>query len=72
MPKLYMRKLITINIDIESLKVLDSYLQVPCGRSDLLNEIISYMLTNPGTIEHFVNKKLNEVKNMLESNVNYE
>ena len=72
MPKLYMRKLISFHIDADSLKVLDSYLLPPCGRSDLLNEIVGYMLTNPGTINHFVNKKINEVKTMLESNVNYE
>ncbi|HSA76377.1 MAG TPA: hypothetical protein VLE02_02415 [Nitrosarchaeum sp.] len=67
-----MRKPITFHIDVDTLKVLDSYVLLPCCRSDLLNEIVSYMLTNPGTINHFVNKKLNEVKNMLESNVNHE
>lgn len=65
-----MRKLITINIDVDSLTVLDSYLISPCGRSDLLNELISYMLSQPEYVKHFVGKKNTEIKNMLESNVN--
>ena len=72
MCKLGMRKLITFNIEIESLKSLDAFVIAPCSRSDILNEIISYMLTNPETINHFVNSKMDQIKRVIDSNVNYE
>lgn len=67
-----MRKIITMNIDIEKLQVFDSYLVPPCGRSDLWNEIMGYMILNPTMLTHFVNKKNSEIQNLLASIPNNE
>lgn len=67
-----MRKVITFNVEKDQLTILDSYLVAPVSRSDLMNEILSYMLTNPGTINHFVNKKLDEIKTIVNSIPNNE
>ena len=67
-----MRKVITMNIDVDKLKVFDSYLIAPCGRSDLWNEIMGYMINNPTMLTHFVNKKNSEIENYLSTIPNKE
>lgn len=62
-----MRKIITMNIDVDKLQVFDSYLVAPCGRSDLWNEIMGYIILQPNLLTHFVNKKNAEIQNLLDS-----
>ena len=63
-----MRKIISFNIDVDKLTVLDSYVQLPCTRSDLLNEIVGYMIDNPQTMSYFVTKRIDQTNLILSVN----
>ena len=63
-----MRKIISFNIDVDKLTVLDSYVQLPCTRSDLLNEIVGYMIGNPQTMSYFVTKRIDQTNLILSVN----
>lgn len=67
-----MKKITTINVNADNLKVFDSYLVAPCGRSDLFDEVLSYIITSPQLLIHFVNKKNTEIKNYVDSIPNNE
>lgn len=65
-----MRKIISINIDIEKVQRLDQYVIRPCSRSDVINDLIGFALNSPYVIEAFVKSKLDELKIQSETSVN--
>ena len=65
-----MRKPTSINFEIDHLQQLKQYLIAPVSMSDLMNDIVGFMLLNPSTINTFVERKLNELKQYALTNVN--
>lgn len=58
-----MRKATSINFDTDKLAILDQYIIRPCSRSDLINDIVGYILQSPYVLETFVKLKLDELNN---------
>lgn len=58
-----MRKIISANMDEEKISFIDSYVIRPCSRSDVLNDLIGYVMQTPSIIEHFVSQKNRELEN---------
>lgn len=65
-----MRKPTSINFEIDKLQQLKQYLIPPVSMSDLMNDIVGFMLLNPSTINTFVERKLDELKQYALTNVN--
>jgi len=59
------RKPISINFELDNIKQLDVFIHPPVSRSDLINDILEYMLKNPDTIKHFVKTRQQQIEENL-------
>ena len=62
-----MRKIFSMNIEEQSIKNLDNFIKPPCSRSDILELLIQYALENQSMLDYFVQKKLDEIKSIVNS-----
>lgn len=65
-----MRKITSLNLDIDKIQLLDQYIKLPCSRSDVVNDILGYVLQSPYVIEAFVKSKLDELNHNALTSVN--
>ena len=56
-----MRRVTSLNLDTDKIERLDQYIKLPCSRSDVVNDILGYVLQSPYIIEAFVKMKLDEL-----------
>lgn len=56
------RKIISLNLDVDVVQRIDQYVVRPCSRSDLVNDVLVYMMQNSGILEHFVREKNSQLQ----------
>ena len=61
------RKIYSINVSEDNIKLLDSFLVKPVSRSDIVDEILGYCLQETSIIQHFVEKNLEAMRVKTES-----
>ena len=61
------RKIYSINVSEEHIKLLDSFIINPVSRSDIIDDLIGYCLQETSIIQHFVEKNLEAMRVKTES-----
>lgn len=64
-----MRKQTLVCFEIDLLAQFDQHIIRPCSRSDLLNDIIEYLLRNPYVIDSFVQNRNSIMQSNAERNI---
>ena len=61
------RKIYSINVNEDNIKILDSFLVSAVSRSDIIDDLIGYCLQETSIIQHFVEKNLEAMRIKVES-----
>lgn len=59
------RRVFGVNVNADNLKILDQYVIAPCSRSDVIDEIIAYVIKSPEFLKSLVDNKLEQIKNSI-------
>jgi len=63
------RKQTLVYFETDLLSQFDQYVIRPCSRSDLLNDIIDYLMKNPHVINSFVERRNASMLEIAERNI---
>ncbi len=61
-----MRKTFSFNLEQNLIQRLDAIVITPVSRSDVVNDLLEYALSNQYVLEFFVNNNLNIMKSRVE------
>ena len=62
-----MRKTFSFNLDIETINKIDQFVIKPTSRSDLIESLLTYALSNSYILTSFVQTELDKIKARVES-----
>jgi|APSaa5957512535_1039671.scaffolds.fasta_scaffold740010_1 hypothetical protein len=62
------KKPVSLNLETDKVKQLDLLIQTPVSRSDIVNDILGYLLQSPDTIKHFVSVRQQQITELLSVN----